>query len=50
MFSYNIAIHESTNFSPFEIVFGKQARLPNHFPEEVDTYNAYLGELITRMK
>ena len=50
MFSYNIVIHESTNFSPFEIVFGKQARLPNHFPEEVDTYNASLGEFITRMK
>ena len=51
MFAYNISIHEVTKFTPFEIVFGKTARTPSLFPdpERLETYEAYLQELILRL-
>lgn len=51
MFSYNTAVHEGTNFTPYELVFGKLARKPSSFPtyEKLTTYNSYLGDLISRL-
>ena len=28
MFSYNTSVHESTRISPYELVFGRPARMP----------------------
>jgi len=30
-FSYNTSVHESTKFTPHELVFGKSARIPTQF-------------------
>ncbi|XP_051153829.1 uncharacterized protein LOC127291410 [Leptopilina boulardi] len=51
MFNYNTSVHEATNFTPYELVFGKLARIPSSFPQgpELETYGSYLKELITRM-
>nr|XP_034195210.1 uncharacterized protein LOC117611386 [Osmia lignaria] len=49
MFSYNTSVHEATNFSPYELIFGKPAREPSSFPtgERLKSYGDYLTELIT---
>ncbi|XP_046143423.1 uncharacterized protein LOC123988229 [Osmia bicornis bicornis] len=49
--SYNTSVHEATNFTPHELIFGKPARQPSSFPEgeELDTYGTYLTHLITRL-
>jgi len=50
IFSYNTRIHDSTNFTPHELVFGKPPRIPSSLPtNQVETYPSYLSELITRM-
>ena len=51
MFSYNTSVHEATNFTPHELVFGKLARFPSAFDvdQNTETYGNYLTELITRM-
>lgn len=51
MFAYNTSINEATNFVPFDIVFGKTARIPSSFPEErkLEAYGSYFTELITRL-
>ena len=51
MLPYNTSVHEATNFTPFEIVFGKIARTPSSFPgpEKLETYRTYLQELILRL-
>ncbi|XP_076297797.1 uncharacterized protein LOC143217410 [Lasioglossum baleicum] len=51
MFSYNTSVHEATNFTPYELVFGKQAREPTSFPTGTNlrTYGDYLSELITNV-
>lgn len=48
MFSYNTSVDEATNFTPYELIFGKTAREPTSFPnrEELKTYGDYLSELI----
>lgn len=44
MFSYNTSVHESTNFSPYGMVFGRPARSPSSFPDEksLETYSDYV--------
>ena len=51
MFSYNTSVHEATNFTPYELIFGKPAREPTSFPtgEKLKSYGDYLSELITFM-
>ena len=52
MFSYNTSVHEATNFTPYELVFGKIARCLNSFQDEnenLPVYNSYLQDLIIRL-
>ena len=53
MFSYNTSVHEGTNFTPYELVFGKLARLPSSDPlpehEKMETYDMYMTKLITKL-
>lgn len=40
-FSYNTCINTQTKYTPFELVFGRQCRLPNNLENKVDPlYNA----------
>ena len=53
MFSYNTSVHEGTNYTPYELVFGKLARLPSGEPltegEKLPTYQNYLVDLVKRL-
>lgn len=53
MFSYNTNVHEGTQYTPHELVFGKLARLPSANPpieKNMDlTYLEYLIELYSKI-
>ena len=50
IFSYNTSSHESTNFTPYELVFGKLVRTPSSFPaNRTETYTSHMSELVTRL-
>jgi len=53
MFSYNTSVHEGTKYSPYELVFGKLARLPSaYIPTEEKlepTYHKYLTTLFNKL-
>lgn len=53
MLNYNTCVQESTKHTPYEVIFGKLARLPSSDPlREGDlspTYNNYIKELVTRL-
>lgn len=51
MFSYNTSVHEGTKFTPYELVFGKTARLPSELKENdlLETYEDYVSELIDKL-
>ena len=52
-FSHNTTVHSSTEMTPFEIVFGKIARLPSDSAvtegEQLPTYENYMVDLVTRL-
>lgn len=54
MFSYNTSVHESTQFTPYELVFGKVARVPSNHEIEEDfnnrTYAEYLMKLNKKLR
>ena len=53
MFSFNTSVHSGTNYTPYELVFGSEARLPSQRPlaqhEQLPTYQDYLKNLIIRL-
>ena len=51
MFAYNTSVHEATNFTRYELVFGRIARVPSSFPQrdELEMYGTYLRDLVVRL-
>lgn len=53
-FSYNTSVHEGTRYTPFELVFGKAARVPSSETDDVnernESYAEYLTILFNRIK
>ena len=51
MLAYNTSVHEATNFTPYELVFGRDAGAPSSFPQgtELEIYRSYLREIIVRI-
>jgi len=52
MFNYNTSVHEATKHTPYEILFGKIARVPNELlgPEDkLANYDEYLINLVTQL-
>ena len=48
--NHNTNYHESTGFTPYELIFGREAREPSVKPLESDhTYGDYLTKLIQRL-
>jgi len=53
IFNYNTSVHEATKDTPYELVFGKIARIPSNellAPEDkLASYNDYLINLVTQL-
>lgn len=53
MFNYTISIHKATKYTPYELVFGKIARIPSNEPlspeDKLSNYDEYLINLITQI-
>ena len=53
MLNYNTCVQESTKLTPYEVVFGRLARLPSNDPlregDLLPTYKGYVESLVTRL-
>ena len=51
IFSYNTSTHESTGFTPHELIFGKKANIPSEFSKQQIplTYNLFLKTLYDKI-
>jgi transposase InsO family protein len=53
-FSYNTSVHEGTQYTPHELIFGKTARAPSSDPpienEPNETYFSYLENLFEKLR
>ena len=51
MLAYNTSVHEATNFTPYELVFGRVSRTTSLFPQgtELETYGSYLRVLLVEI-
>ena len=49
--SHTIQVYPNLQISPFELIFGKPARVPSSLPtDKLETYTNYMQELINRME
>jgi len=47
-FSYNTSVHEGTRYTPYELVYGRRARVPTSDPPMHDVTNESYTEYLTR--
>lgn len=53
VFSYNTSVHCSTGYTPFELVYGKQCKLPSNITNEIDpvyNYEDYATEMKNKLQ
>lgn len=48
-FSYNTSVHEGTQYTPHELVFGRLARLPSSDPPSLDNANESYTDYLTNL-
>ena len=51
MFSYNTSIHEGTKYTPYELIYGKNARQPSSLipNDSLATYPDFVDRLVTKL-